>query len=67
MDLVFRMAELVILLEWALDLIDLYDKRLADVDGPEAVHSEEHIKAKKKARKTIEDYKQMLGCGDDDR
>jgi hypothetical protein len=58
MDLVFRIFELVKWLEWALDLIDLYDKRLAAIDGPSAVYTGTHVEAKEQARKLLEDYKQ---------
>ena len=57
--MISRVLELAKWLEWALDLIDLYDKRLADVDGLEAVYTETHIKAKEQVRKVLEDYKKV--------
>lgn len=56
MEIISRVIELAKWLEWALDLIDLYDKRLSIIDGPEAVYTEAHIKAKEQARKVLEDY-----------
>jgi hypothetical protein len=64
MNLVFRILELVRLLNWALDLIDLYDNRLAAVDGAKAVYTETHIKAKEQARKVLDEYKRMPGYND---
>lgn len=64
MEMIFRIIELVICLEWTLDLIDLYDKRLAEIDGSDSVYNEVHVKAKEQARKMLEQYKQMPGYKD---
>lgn len=61
MELVFRIIELVRWLKWALDLIDMYDKRLAALDGPELVNTETHVKAKEQARKLLQEYEAMPG------
>lgn len=61
MNLIFRILELVKWLEWALDLIDLYDQHLTAIDGPEVVYSKEHVKAKEEARRLVEEYKNMPG------
>lgn len=45
-----RIIELSEKLEWALDLIDLYDRRLSAIDGPEEVYSADHVQAKEAAR-----------------
>lgn len=49
-----RVRKLVKLCRWALDLIDLYDERLAKIDGPELVYSKTHLAGKAKARKALE-------------
>ncbi len=40
-------------LEWALDLLDMYDKRLAQIDGGERVYTQVHIEAKELARRHL--------------
>jgi hypothetical protein len=57
MDLTFRILELVKWLEWALDLIDMYDERLATIDGP-MVYTQAHTEAKERVRKLVQEYKQ---------
>jgi len=37
-------------LRWALDLIDMYDVRLAEIDGAEIVYSATHVTGKRAAR-----------------
>lgn len=61
MNLFARIAELANWLEWALDTIDLYDKRLAEIDGPELVYTETHVRAKELARGILKDYGGWLG------
>jgi hypothetical protein len=58
MDIFIRIVELIRYLEWALDLIDLYDKRLAAIDGPEAVYTETHVRQKQMLRNLIDEYTQ---------
>lgn len=57
MNLISRILELVKWLRWALDLIDMYDKRLAAIDGPEMVYTAAHTDAKERVRRLIEEYK----------
>jgi hypothetical protein len=57
MDATARILELAERLEWALDLIDLYDRRLVSIDGQDAVYTEGHVKAKEEARRLLEQYK----------
>jgi hypothetical protein len=64
MILILRILELIKWLQWALDLIDMYDARLAAIDGPELVYTETHVKGKEQARKLLEEYKQMPGYED---
>lgn len=40
-------------LSWALDLLDMYDQRLAAIDGVERVYSPTHLEGKAKARKAL--------------
>lgn len=41
-------------LEWALDLLDMYDQRVVDLgDPPELVHSEVYERAKRLAREAL--------------
>lgn len=62
--MIHLIAELASWLEWALDVIDMYDQRLAAFDGPEMVYTETHVKAKEQVRQLLEEYKQMPGYGD---
>lgn len=39
---------------WALDLLDQYDTRLANVDGHDRVYTPVHLEAKAKARKALD-------------
>jgi hypothetical protein len=41
-------------LSWALDMLDLYDERLARIDGRERVYSPSHLAAKEKARSALD-------------
>lgn len=59
MNLIARIAELANWLEWALDIIDLYDQRLAAFDGPELVYTETHVKAKEKVREILKNYRRL--------
>lgn len=63
MDATARILELAERLEWALDLIDLYDRRLVSVDGVDAVYTEVHVKAKEEARRLLEQYKKKRPGG----
>lgn len=40
-------------LHWALDLIDMYDERLASIDGKELVYSPVHVAGKERARMVL--------------
>jgi flagellar biosynthesis chaperone FliJ len=40
--------------EWALDTLDQYDTRLAEIDGKELVYSAVHVDAKKQARAALQ-------------
>jgi hypothetical protein len=43
-------------LEWALDLIDMYDARLEQLgDAPHLIHSDIHTRGKEMARKALAD------------
>jgi hypothetical protein len=45
---------LVPALSWALDMLDMYDKRLAERDGAERVYSPTHVAGKAKARAALD-------------
>lgn len=47
-------------LSWTLDLLDMYDERLAIIDGPEKVYSMEHLNGKAHARWILERTKNIL-------
>lgn len=40
-------------LSWALDVLDMYDERLAEIDGADLVYSPVHIAGKAKARAVL--------------
>lgn len=40
-------------LSWALDILDMYDERLAQIDGKERVYSPVHLAGKAKARTAL--------------
>lgn len=48
-----RNAPLKEYLKWALDLLDRYDERLAEIDGAEMIYTQAHTKAKKAARELL--------------
>lgn len=41
-------------LSWALDLLDKYDARLEEIDGPERVYTEIHVQGKMLARRVLD-------------
>lgn len=47
-------------LSWSLDLIDMYDERLAEIDGKELVYSPVHLRGKEKARKILSTLSQSI-------
>lgn len=48
-----KVGELVDALSWALDLLDIYDTRLAGIDGHDAIYDPTHVAAKAKARTAL--------------
>lgn len=48
-----RITALELALEWALDLLDMYDSRLALIDSPSEVYDPIHVIAKAKAREAL--------------
>jgi len=48
-----RADDVIPTLSWALDLLDMYDERLADIDGAEQVYSEIHVAGKAHARAVL--------------
>lgn len=55
--MIAKIKELIELLEWALDLIDMYDERLSQVDGPELVYTKMHVQMKARVREVLEEWK----------
>lgn len=47
-------------LSWTLDLLDLYDERLAEIDGEERVYTDDHVAAKEKARGHLEEMRRGI-------
>jgi len=47
-------------LEWALDLIDMYDEYLSEIDGKEKIYTEVHVKGKEQARTLIANMKDLF-------
>jgi hypothetical protein len=45
---------LVVALDWAMDLLDMYDERLAKIDGADKVYTTIHLLGKECARAALE-------------
>lgn len=52
-DIVDRVTTLREALSWALDIMDMYDTRLAGIDGHERVYTATHLAGKAKARAAL--------------
>ncbi len=59
-QLLYYLKEWYETLSWALDVLDLYDKRLAQIDGEERVLTEKHVAAKERARGHLRQMKRGL-------